>query len=572
MIMRTEKLLVLFFLIAASIFGQSKSEKIDELVQRYHDYKLFNGAVLVADSANIVITKGYGYADLEWDIPVDAGTKFRLGSVTKQFTSMVIMQLVQEGKLKVTDKLSDVLPYYRKDTGSKITIENLLVHTSGIPSYTSSAKYFTEDALKHWQVKDFIMELCMGDLEFEPGSMWVYNNSGYAILGAIIEQIEKKSYAEAVKDRIFIPLGMNDSGYDTNQEVIKKRARGYFHSFNGDANSMYVDMSTPYSAGALYSTVTDLYKWDRALYSNNLLSDELMNKYFTPVTSNYAYGWVVTPLKLSDNLEINTTSHGGGINGFSSYILRDVDDKNLVVLLSNYEGTELVSISNDILKILYDLPTRQPKRPISQFLFEYAAKNEGSNLLEVYNSLMEEEGEAFSISEPAMNTLGYNFLHNGKTRDAMSIFTINATKFPNSSNVYDSRGEAYLALGDTANAIEDYKKSVELNPENQNGRSVLQSLGIKTENEIKIDKEILKMYSGEYEVTPQFKIKIRVAEDKIYAQATGQPEFEMFPVNNMKFFLKIVNAQIEFDVDENEVVQGLTIYQNGATIKAKMIK
>lgn len=551
----------------------AQSQKIDELLNKYHEYGKFNGAVLVADSTGVIFESGYGKANFEWDLEFTTDTKFRIGSVTKQFTAMAIMQLVQEGKLDVQDKLIQHLPWYREDTGNKITIEHLLVHTSGIPSYTNTADFFSEKAFKHYSPKELVSQLCMGDLEFEPGEKWVYNNSGYAILGAIIEEIEGKSYAEVLEEKIFKPLGMNNTGFDSFTEIIKHRADGYSQNFNGYRNARYVDMSTPYAAGSLYSTAEDLRKWDLALYTNKLLSVANMKKYFSPVHSSYAYGWFVEEFSLEDGApNIKLLEHGGGINGFSSLITRDTLNHNLVVLLSNVDGTNLRGISRNILKLMYGIPVDYPKQSIAKFLYEYEHKNPDENIESIFNTLLEEEESAFEVSERELNSLGYTFKNEDKQEKAFTIFNINVNKHPQSSNVYDSRGEIYLAMGDTAKSIEDYKKSLELNPGNNNAKQILQQLGIEVQEEISVSAEDIKNYPGVYEVSPQFKLTVRTDGDRIFIQATAQPEFEVFPINKKKFYLKVVNAQIEFNLNSDGLPESLTLYQNGAIIPAKKVE
>ena len=226
--MKTARVLALFiiaFVSAATAFAQS--QKIDALMQQYYDYGQFNGSVLVAEQGKIIYEKGFGMANMEWSIPNQPDTKFRIGSVTKQFTATVILQLIQEGKIKLEGKLTDYLTDYRKDTGDRVTIHQLLNHTSGIPSYTSRPTFFAEDSRDPYSVADFVKKFASGDLEFEPGTKFSYNNSGYFLLGAIIEKVTGRKYEEVLAERIFKPLGMTNSGYDHHATLLPKRASGY---------------------------------------------------------------------------------------------------------------------------------------------------------------------------------------------------------------------------------------------------------------------------------------------------------------------------------------------------------
>ena len=228
--MKTAKslaLLLLIFITANSSFAQQTATQIDELMKKYYDYGQFNGAILVAEKGKVVYAKGLGLANMEWSMPNQPDTKFRIGSITKQFTATLILQLVEEGKLKLDGKITDYLTDYRKDTGDRVTIHHLLNHTSGIPSYTSRPDFRTAIMRNPYKITDFVKQLTSGDLEFEPGSKFSYNNSGYVLLGAIIEKVTGKSYETVLTERILKPLGMTNSGYDSTSPLLPKRASGY---------------------------------------------------------------------------------------------------------------------------------------------------------------------------------------------------------------------------------------------------------------------------------------------------------------------------------------------------------
>lgn len=338
--------------------------KIGQLLDKYAAYDQLNGTVLVAHEGKVIFKKGYGYANFEWDIPNASDTKFRLASVTKQFTAMLILQLSEKGKLKLDGKISDYLPDYPKDNGNRITIYQLLTHTSGVPNYTSLPDFFQRHARNPYSPKDFLPVFSELPLEFEPGSAFKYSNSGYFILGAIIEQVTGMSYAKALQENIFKPIHMDQSGYDQAAPLIKKRAAGYRKTVDGYANAPYLDMSLPFSAGGLYSTVEDLYLWDQALYNDQLLSAAGKAIYFTPYRNGYACGWVRKPFTLGNTKDtISAIWHNGSINGFSTIIVRIPESKDLIVLLNNTGNVDVEDISRNILGILYnktyDMPVKR---------------------------------------------------------------------------------------------------------------------------------------------------------------------------------------------------------------------
>lgn len=461
----------------ASVLAQDKAAKIDELMKTYNSYRQFNGAVLVAENGKVIFKKGYGMANMEWNTPVETDTKFRLGSITKQFTSMLILQLVQEGKIKLEGKLTDYLPDYRKDTGDRITIHQLLNHTSGIPSYTGLPNFFQDISRNPYSVSDFVKKYASGDLEFEPGTKWNYNNSGYFLLGAIVERVTGKPYEQALKERIFDPVGMKNTGYDHYATILPKRAAGYEKRPGGFVTAPYLDMSLPYAAGSLYSTVEDLYLWDQALYTDKLLSPQLKELMFKPGLSNYAYGWVVrkAPLGAQDE-PVTIIEHGGGINGFNTVISRLPESKNLIVLLNNTGGARLQDMSQRIAAILFGKAYKAPVRDIAETLFNTVMEKDVQAAIKQYRELKATQQDAYDFSPGQLNGLGYQMLQMKRVKDAIEIFKLNVEMFPQGFNAYDSLGEAYMENGDKNLAIQNYKKSLELNPKNTRAVEKLKKL------------------------------------------------------------------------------------------------
>ena len=451
--------------------------RVDELVTAYHAKQLFNGSVLVASVGDVVLRRGYGLADEEWEIPNAPDTKFRLGSITKQFTSMLVMQQVEEGRLRLDQTLAEMLPWYRQDTGAEVTLEQLLNHTSGIPSYTSDPDFFPLHSRDPLSTRQLVETYCSGDLEFEPGSVWRYNNSGYVILGAVLEEVSGIPYGELLRQRILEPLGMHDTGYDHNAEIIPRRARGYQQAPGGLVNAAYLDMSLPHAAGAMYSTVDDLAIWDRALYGTDLLSADLKRTMLTPGLDDYAFGWRVVSEPIGpDGTDRTVVTHGGGINGFGTSIVRVPSDRNLIVLLDNHGGRYLAQIREGLLDLLYGRQPASPQVPVSTMMLDEIAANGVDAALSRYRELADSEAEGWKIDEAELNQVGYALLGQGDVDGAVKVFKANVEAYPDSFNVYDSLGEALAAKSDTAEAIRSYARSLELNPENTNAIRMLQQL------------------------------------------------------------------------------------------------
>lgn len=577
---RTYRHALLFSLLATLAFqvsavAQSKATKIDDLVSLYNKYGQFNGSVLVADNGKVLFQKGFGLANMEWNIPNAPDTKFRLGSITKQFTSTLILQLVEQGKIKLDGKLTDYLPDYRKDTGDKVTIHNLLSHTSGIPSYTSLPGFFQNVSRNPFTVDEFIKKYTSGDLEFEPGTKFVYDNSGYFLLGAIIEKVTGKPYEQVLKENIFDPLGMKNSGYDRWGTILNKRATGYSRTPRGFQNAPYLDMSIPYAAGSLYSTVEDLYLWDQALYGEKVLSAKSKELMFKPNLNNYGYGFVITKATLAPptKLAVPVIQHNGGINGFSTTIVRMTNEKRLIVLLDNAEdGQYLGGMMLGIMSVLYDQPVDEPKRSIAQTLMNTITEKDVASAIAQYRELKTgKTASEYNFAETELNQLGYQLLQQKKLADAIEIFKLNVEMYPQSANVYDSLGEAYMVHGDKELSIANYKKSLELDPKNSGATAKLAEL-TGERKDVKVDPKILDSYAGEYEIAPTFSVKITNEDGKLMGQPTGQPKFELFPSSETDFYLKVVSAQITFIKDTAGNVTGLTLTQNGRKTTGKKVR
>jgi CubicO group peptidase (beta-lactamase class C family) len=310
--------------------------------------KRFIGSVLVARDGKVVFRKGYGMANVELDVPNAPETRFRLGSITKQFTAAAILLLQERGKLNVTDpicKYFDPCP----SAWSEITIHHLLSHTGGVPNFTSFPDYMPKMMLPV-TTTEMIARFKDKPLDFKPGEKWNYSNSGYFLLGAIIEKASGESYETFLQKNIFDPLKLTGTGYDHFDAILKHRATGYSMSKGKMVNSAFLDMRQPYSAGSLYSTVEDLFRWNEALFEGKVVSAKSFEMMTTPVKNNYAYG-----LGVETKFNRKMVTHGGGINGFSTFIARFPDEKVTIVVLRNadYGIPGPGRISQDLAAILF---------------------------------------------------------------------------------------------------------------------------------------------------------------------------------------------------------------------------
>jgi len=395
--------------------------------------------VLVARDGAVVLDKAYGMANLELDVPNTTATKFRLGSITKQFTAASILLLEERGKLKIDDKVKTYLPDAPM-AWDRITVFNLLTHTAGIPNFTSFADYGTIK-LSARTAEASVAAVRDKTLDFGPGEKMSYSNSGYLVLGAIIERVSGQSYEKFVADNIFTPLGMNDSGYDSNTALIKRRASGYIRTPAGYVNAGYIHMSIPHAAGALYSTTGDLLKWEQALFAGKVVSKASLDRMITPFKNDYALG-----LTSALDKGRRVIAHGGGIDGFNTHLAYYPETRTVIVALSNVNGTAPGAIAAQLGAVMH--------------------------------------GDMVTLSSER--------------------------------------------------------------------------------KEITLPSATLSKYVGAYELAPGAVMTVTIEGERLMAQLTGQGKLPIFPQSETLFFLKAVDAQIEFAADAGSLV----LHQNGRDQKA----
>ena len=331
--------------------------QVDAYANAETQQHFFRGAVLVGRNGKIIFEKAYGLADEEWGVPNTTATKFRIASLTKQFTAACILLLEERGLLHVEDAISKYLSGL-PEAWQSITVHQLLTHTSGIHNYTDSPQLKKLDRTGATPGESISL-VKDRPLDFKPGTQWSYSNTGYLLLGMIIEKLSGQSYAEFAKRNIFDRLGMSNSGYDSATDILKQRARGYDLQNRTIANAGFIDMSGPFSAGGLYSTVEDMFRWNEALAEEGkLLSAGSLKQMFTEYPEaaregqHYGYGVVISRLKFGKLLYY----HGGGVEGFSSSIQSYPDERVCIVVLSNLSSYKPWEMGDHIAAMFFHQP------------------------------------------------------------------------------------------------------------------------------------------------------------------------------------------------------------------------
>jgi CubicO group peptidase (beta-lactamase class C family) len=317
-------------------------------------------SVAVVKNGRTILAKGYGFADLENDVPATAQTVYRIGSVTKQFTSAAIMRLVEQGKLSLDDTLQKFFPSFPAQ-GNRVTVRHLLNHTSGIKSYTSLGPKWAR-VMRLDLAPDSVVALFANEpYDFKPGDAYRYNNSGYFLLGMIIEKLSGKTYAQHLQDELFTPLGLKSTVYCDQAPLIKHRAQGYAtRPGGGFINAEPLSMTQPYAAGSLCSTVNDLVVWTQALAGGKVVSPASYTLMTTPGLLNdgkpLTYGFGLGTGMLGGHRQV---SHNGGINGFISEVHHYPDDSVITVVLTNTGALTAIELERRIARSalgIKDLP------------------------------------------------------------------------------------------------------------------------------------------------------------------------------------------------------------------------
>lgn len=544
-------LILAFLLIVLTTNAQKLDDKqlfteFDKFLSEQFKPNETGGTALVARNGQIIYKKAFGMANLEMNIAMQPDMIFRIGSITKQFTAVAILQLMEQGKLSLQDEITKYLPDYPMN-GHKITIEHLLTHTSGIQSYTSM-KDFETNMRKDMTPEEMINSFKNQAMEFAPGTKWNYNNSGYFLLGFIIEKVSGKTYPKYVEEVFFKPLGMTNSYYGNDTKIIKNRVGAYDEDESGVINAPFLSMTLPYAAGSIQSTVEDLFKWNQAVHAYKLVKKETIDKAFTKYKLNdgketdYGYGWFLQNVQGSPTIE-----HGGGINGFLTHGIYIPKADVFVAVFSNCNCKAPQVVTSKLAALTIGKP------------FNYKETTLDSAILQSYTGVYENEEGVQRII-----TLTDNQLYSQKT--GSTKMKINAFK---KDNFFFENGLTTMEfVKNSAGQIE----KMAFKSRSADESMIKTNKPISVNTEIDVAENILESYVGEYEIAPTFKLTITKEQSKLFAQATGQGKNELFATTKSKFFLKMVDAQVEFFKDDTGKVSKLVLYQGGQKIEGKKVK
>ena len=462
-----------FLFVLSSCQAQVKeTNKYEEYLSQAYARGQFNGTALVFDGGKVVYQGAFGLRSIDPIDSLDVNSQFRLASVSKQFTAMAIMILKEQGKLRYDQDIRDFIPELPY---KGVTVRHLLNHLSGLPDYEplmdenwkTDLKF--DDPARYTDGNPDVIRMLVTKkppVYFAPGEKWQYSNTGYNLLGTIVAKASGVSFAEYLKKNIFEPAGMSRTlAYEFvigTDPKMPDRAYGFQEAWNQrdmiPADSHYLN----YGMGedGVYSTVGDLLEWDRILYTDKLVPKATLEEAFEPGvlnngdTTDYGFGW---HLERSPSGK-RVVSHSGGWLSFSTYIYRGIEEDKCMVVLMNNSSLYFWPIVEGVRNILYDSTYALPALSIREVLGKDIAENGVEHAIAQYKTLKAERASEFHITEGALNILGYNLLWADRVDDAVAILRLVMEEYPGSANAYDSYGDALLAKGDTAAALENFKK------------------------------------------------------------------------------------------------------------------
>ncbi|MFH7010889.1 serine hydrolase [Flavobacterium sp. FlaQc-52] len=490
-----KKQIFLYFtalLFTSTISGQEIKDFFSTLAKN----DLFYGSVLVSKSGENTFSNFYGYSNIDKKEKINEKSQFPIASVSKTFTAVAILQLKQKGKLKIDDPVQKYLPDFPYPN---VSIRHLISNTSGLgQEYHLFDKAIKENPEKIFSNEDIIPALIENKvpLSFAPGDKWEYNNVNFCLAALIVEKIVGISFGDYMLKNVFIPAKMKDSFLPKNRKLkepnqVELYTYPNFYSTNVvnvqtlKETFLIYEKSNFYGGGSIVSTALDLHKYQKALFSYQLLGKKELEEALTPTKLNngkiasyrfdekeiaYGLGWQIYTTDTNEKIVF----HDGLITGLTSILMHNITKNNTVILLSNTANPVFVT-ANEVLKLIDKKPYKMPLQNLSRVygsLLESGKKEKANELIGEYLK----NPDTYEATERDFNRLGYQFLRLQKTDNSLLTFASAALIFPNSSNIYDSYGEALLQCGKKDDAIKMYQKSVELNPDNENGKKVLKEL------------------------------------------------------------------------------------------------
>ena len=583
--MNRQLMLLFAFLVPFVLNGQEKPKNIEQFVneidekipQLLNDFLVPGAAIAIIDNGEVILQKGYGFSDIEKETKVDLKTGFNIGSISKTVAAWGVMKLVEEGKIELDAPAEKHLTRWHlpesEFDSKEVTIRRLLSHTAGLslhgyPGWSPNDKLPTiEESLNGKNNGPGRVEIIM-----EPGTKYKYSGGGFTILQLIIEEVTGKKFEDYMQSEILNPLGMTNSSYKIDDKIMAASSLEY----NRFGELIDFELFTAQAAAGLHTTIEDftcfafasLYQMENHEKYNPILSADIIRQMMEPVPEangrfGYGLGYMVESIS---GTSVLLAGHRGANTGWHAiFNVNPKTNDGFIMVTNGGAGQNIyhpIFFDWALWKLGVELEDWYNAKPSIANKLKGVIDSKGvDEIAAIYAELKQHQSGKYNFTERQLNDLGYHYLEKKNMEEALAVFKLNIEAFPNAYNVYDSYGEALLIKGDKEKAIENYKKSVQLHPGNENGKKVLKELGISIDDIIvKVPTEHLKLLAGEYLMTTdqKWKIVFEVVDGELVGK-DGDYKFWALPVGENEFVNTDDGASLVFDTeDENAITLLLT--------------
>ncbi len=544
---KMKKFLSFLFLLVITTFGTSQTDIYLSILEDYFEHDGTGGTAIVMKGNEVIYRDAIGKANIELDVNMQPEHILRLGSITKQFTAVAILQLVEDGKIDLNANFTEYLPNYPLGD-RKVTVSQLLNHTSGIKSYTGIPGWMQTETRKRFQLDSLIAEFQDLPFDFEPGDAWSYNNSGYILLGAIIEAVSEETYEDYLQENIFDKIGLENTYYDDHRKIIPNRVPGYMPGFTGPTNTEFLDMTIPYAAGSLISNVDDLAKWNEAVFNYKLVGKETLMKAFKPAklndgnTHDYGFGWGLGKIKGSVVYE-----HGGGIHGFLTQGIYAPEEDIYVAVLSNCNCVSPSEAANRMMAVALGKNVEYVKVEMSEadlkkYTGTYKVNEEENRYIDLKDGQLTSQRGMGEVMNLIPYGAGYFAYENSLTR----------IKFVEENGKVTGH-KMLLFSGE-----EEYAEKT--------------SSEILKEKMYEVSPEILQRYVGQYKLTNGMELILKVEDGKLTGGPNGQPPVTLIPFSDTKFKVPQFEVEVNFMVDGDGNCTGMDFQQGEVKLEGEKVE
>lgn len=423
-----------------------RAVELDSLMNVFYEYDLFNGVILAAEEDEIIYYSAFGKANFEWEISNQTDTRFKMASITKVYTASLILHLVERGMLSLDDVITDHLPDYPSSAGDRITLEHLLVQSAGIPDYINLPGFLSTQAKLTHDKHEFVDYFAHLDLEFEPGTDWNYGNSGYYLLGLIVEEVTGMSYEDAMEQYILEPLGLDDTGYAATGKVIERLAGGYVKTPEGYEKASFFHSSAGFSAGMMYATAEDMFRWTRALAEGKIIRNPYhLQNMVTPQMEDYGFGMFIGEQQIGDRNEL-VFSHSGNVNGFTSQLSYFSDSDYTLIIMDNTQQCAS-RIFFAVREVLFGEQAPVIRQPIANKAGRMIKEEGVEQAVNFFREHTEGGGQEIDFSLRELTRLSNYYLERNEIETAIPILEFIAEFFPGNRQIQQKLLNAYKEAG-----------------------------------------------------------------------------------------------------------------------------